>query len=79
MKTAKDFIKEIKPNAGNLSHIMTTGQINGTLLLDIEKAMKEYAKQWVHKSVSAVIAVSENGKPPANATFEMFNEMEVGG
>lgn len=77
MKTPREFIKEIKPNAGNLSHIITNGEINGILLIDIEKAMKEYGRQWIHETASAVALAYKNGDPPANATFEMFNKIDA--
>ena len=47
MKTKKDFIKTISIVRGNLSHIESTGNINGTLLIEIERVMEEYAQQQV--------------------------------
>lgn len=47
MKTKRDFIKTISIMHGNLSHIESTGNINGTLLIEIERVMEEYAQQQV--------------------------------
>lgn len=75
MKTAKDFIKDIKPNAGNLSHIITTGDINGTLLIDIEKAMKEYARQWIHETAKSLH--ESHDCPPAETLFYIYNRIDA--
>lgn len=47
MKTPRDYIKEMTVDDLNLKHIGTTGVINGSLLISIENAMIEYAKQKV--------------------------------
>lgn len=47
MKEPRDYIKEIKIDALNLQHIANTGVINASLLMSIEVAMIEYAKQKV--------------------------------
>jgi len=43
--TKREFIKTISIVQGNLSHIEKTGNINGTLLIEIERVMEQYAQQ----------------------------------
>lgn len=45
MKTARDYISKIVTNKANLNHIADYGVINGSLLIDFEKAMKLFANQ----------------------------------
>ena len=52
MKTKRDLIKTISIVRGNLSHIESAGNINGTLLIEIERVMEEYAQQQVNRLVS---------------------------
>jgi len=40
----KELIKSIHIDKANLEHIAKTGNINGTLLIEIERVMEEYAK-----------------------------------
>lgn len=47
MKEPRDYIKEMKVDVINLHHIASTSVINGSLLMSIESAMLEYAKQKV--------------------------------
>lgn len=49
MKTAREIIKEIKPIQSNLEYIAIRGEINGSLLESLERAMDEYASQnkWI--------------------------------
>jgi len=51
MKTAREFIAEIKINDMNLRSIADNpdGRINGSLLVDIERVMRDYAKERVIK------------------------------
>ncbi len=49
MKTPRDYIKEIRPNDMNFKQIAGSGIINGSLLIDIEYAMMEYARQKVNE------------------------------
>ena len=42
MATKREFIANIKVDKANLEHIAKTGVINGSLLIDIEKAMEDY-------------------------------------
>ena len=42
-KNARDLIDTIKVDKANLEHVASTGKINGTLLVEIERVMKEYA------------------------------------
>lgn len=42
-KDPKELIATIKVNAANLDHIKQTGKINGSLAVDIERIMREYA------------------------------------
>lgn len=44
-KTPRDFIKGISVDKANLQHIAETGVINGSLLVDIEYAIRDYAAQ----------------------------------
>lgn len=41
----RELINTIKIDAGNLEHIAKTGKINGTLLIEIERVMTEFARQ----------------------------------
>lgn len=45
MKTALELIEEIVVWPPNANHIASTRRVSGTLLVDIENTMKEYAKQ----------------------------------
>lgn len=54
MKTPRQYISEIRPDEMNFKHIATSGKINATLMIDIERVMKEYAKQWVDKLAKAM-------------------------
>lgn len=42
-KNPMDLIATIKVDKANIEHIAKTGKINGSLLLEIERVMKEYA------------------------------------
>lgn len=44
-KTARDYISEIKLNRANVEHILQYGNINGSLLVDLERIMNLYADQ----------------------------------
>jgi hypothetical protein len=46
MKTKEEIIKRIKVDNSNLEHICKSGTINGSLLIDIQKAMQEYHDQF---------------------------------
>lgn len=39
----RDLIRTIRLDSANLDHISKTGKINGTLLIEIERVMSEYA------------------------------------
>ena len=41
----RDLIKTIVVNRANLEHIAKTGNINGTLLIEIERVCEEYHNQ----------------------------------
>jgi hypothetical protein len=43
--TKRELIKTISIIQGNLSYIEKTGKINGTLLIEIERVMEQYAQQ----------------------------------
>jgi hypothetical protein len=60
MKTAREFLKEIKTDKSNLDHIASTNIINGSMLIDLEKSMKAYAKEVAQQ---ALIDASENLEP----------------
>ena len=47
MKTKKELIESISIIDGNLSHIESTKIINGTLLIEIERVMEQYAQEQV--------------------------------
>jgi len=40
-----ELIKTINVNRANFEHIATTGNINGTLLIELARVMKEYHLQ----------------------------------
>lgn len=42
-KNARDLISTIKINKANLEHIAETGKINGNLLIEIERVMREFS------------------------------------
>lgn len=46
IKKPRDYITKIHVVESNFKYIATTGRINGTLLLEIEKCMELYAKQF---------------------------------
>ena len=54
MKTARQLIKEIKVNSANAEHIAKTGQINGSLLIDLERAFDIYANDKVIESLQGM-------------------------
>lgn len=41
-KTIREHISNIQVEKSNLEHIAKTGEINGSLLISIEKAMRDY-------------------------------------
>jgi len=43
--TKRELIKTISIVKGNLSHIESTGNINGTMVIEIERVMQQYAEQ----------------------------------
>lgn len=43
-KTIREHICNIQVEKSNLEHIATTGQINGSLLISIEKAIRDYSQ-----------------------------------
>jgi len=45
MNTKRDLIKTIHCDRSNLEHIAKHQRINGTLLIEIERIMQEYANQ----------------------------------
>lgn len=59
-KTKRELIASIVNNKANLEHIAQTGNINGSLLIEIEKVMQNYADQeskafanWLSNTVIA--------------------------
>lgn len=55
MKTKQELIDTIPIFESNLEHMISTGKINGSLLLGIERVMDEYAKQEVEKALNSQI------------------------
>ena len=43
--TKREIIKTIHVDRANLEHISKTGNINGTLLIELERIMNQYAEQ----------------------------------
>lgn len=57
----RDLIKTIHVDRANFNRIATTGNINGTLLSEIERVMKEYAEAEVNNlAVGGVMAKLES-------------------
>ena len=54
----RDLIKTIHVDKANLEHIAKTGNINGTLLIEIERVMTEYSQQQAN-GVSANTQATE--------------------
>lgn len=50
-KTIREHIFNIQVEKSNLEHIASTGQINGSLLLSIEKAMNDYSESKTQELV----------------------------
>lgn len=48
-KTIREYISKIHVNKPNLDHIAKTGQINGSLLSSIEKAIRDYSQSQTHE------------------------------
>lgn len=51
MKTAREYISELRLNKANVDHCVQYNTINGTLLIDLESMLKDYAKQCVEQSL----------------------------
>jgi len=82
MKTAKEYIAEIKINDANIDYIRNHPErkINGNLLQDIEKAMQEYSQQEAIEFAKWVETNFEEVKPPNELPAEyMARRIEVYG
>jgi len=53
----RKLIKTINVDKANFEHIAKTGNINGTLLIEIERVMKEYAKQESAELLAMLIKI----------------------
>jgi len=51
MAEIRKLIKSIKVDKANFEHIAKTGNINGTLLIEIERVMEKYASEKYNKQV----------------------------
>ena len=51
MKTAREYIRRITVVKSNLQHIADTGAINGSLLADIDRSRREYAKEVAREAL----------------------------
>ena len=49
MKSARTIIESMPIDRANLGYIAKTGKINGSLLVTLERAFKEYAGQAIDK------------------------------
>lgn len=56
---ARDFISTIRVNRVNLENIAQYDRINGSLLIDIEKRMIEFAKAHVKEALKKAAVVHE--------------------
>lgn len=50
-KTIRQYISQIYVNKPNLDYISKTGEINGSLLISIEKAMQDYSQSQTQELV----------------------------
>lgn len=48
-KTIRQYISNIQVEKSNLQHIADTGKINGSLLLSIENAIRDYSQSKTHE------------------------------
>jgi len=59
MMTKKELISTIKIDKANLLNIASTGNINGSLLISMEKIMDDYAKVKMEEHLKWLIEVSQ--------------------
>lgn len=79
MKPAREYIKSLTIDKSNLQHIANTGVLNGSLLLDLEKAMKEHAREYAQYHVRRAIeeiARHENPDAPQHIFKEDVEYMQ---
>lgn len=50
MKPAREYIEEITVSVANLGHIVTTGKINGSLLIDLEKIINTARREALEEA-----------------------------
>lgn len=50
-KTIRQYISQIHVNKPNLDYIAKTGQINGSLLISIEKAIRDYSQSQTQELI----------------------------
>lgn len=76
----RELIKTIQINKANLEHIAKTGNINGTLLIEIERVMAEYAQSQANiqrckqKQLQYTVCYNKDDKCPVcgNKMFDEF-------
>lgn len=50
-KTARDYIAELKLNRANVDNILDYGNVNGTLLIDLENMLRSYGRQCAESAI----------------------------
>lgn len=70
MKTRRDLIKTIIIDKSNFEHIAKTGNINGTLLIEIERVMEEYSSKKFTQGYTCACANLVRKTGDADGTLE---------
>ena len=70
MKTKRDLIKTIHVDQANFQHISQSGRINGTLLIEIERIMEEYASKKFTQGYTCACANLVRKTGNADGTLE---------
>lgn len=84
MKTAKDYIAEIKINDANIDYIRNHPErkINGSLMEDIERAMKAYAAEAIRGAAERATAYNQvpraysDAKVDKQSILNLLNELK---
>jgi hypothetical protein len=68
--TIEELIDSIIPNAANFDYIKMRHRINGSLWLDIERVMKQYASQEIKAKDEEIVQLKTELSKSQNETYQ---------
>lgn len=77
MKTMNEVIAKIKVNGSNLQYIAETGHINGSLLMSIQDALREYAESAIDQCAQSSAMVVSARRIGATANMEAILKVKT--